>query len=112
MLGYGTLFARSSAGAVGDLEARSIPHIEKVYKIINALHNFTDAERKQITSLEDVTNPRDISNAAQGEKIETEEEATQKEKNVLLAIQGIKEVVLLEDADRREIFINEQDHNH
>jgi len=115
LLGYGTLFARSSAWAVGDLEARSIPQIEKVYKIINALHNFSDEERKQIKNLEEIMKPnfssqditeRDI------EKTETPQEATQKEKNILLSIQGIKEVVELNDTDRRYIFEHEEDRNH
>ncbi|MCD5375258.1 PH domain-containing protein, partial [Candidatus Gracilibacteria bacterium] len=119
-LGYGTLFARSSAGAVGDLEARNIPHIEKVYKIINALHNFTDEERKNITNLEQVTQPLSFSKGenssvdSKEEKTiqETLTEATQKEKQILLSIQGIKEVIEITDTDRRYIFENEEDKNH
>jgi hypothetical protein len=131
MLGYGTLFARSSAWAVGDLEARSIPHIEKVYKIINALHNFTDVERKAIKNLNDIMQPlslikgqvkegtewlswswSEVEDSGESWGIETLSEATQKEKQVLLNIQWIKEIVLLEDADRREIFIHEEEKNH
>jgi len=119
-LWYGTLFARSSAWAVGDLEARNIPHIEKVYKIINALHNFTDEERKNITNLEQVTQPLSFSKGenssvdSKEEKTiqETLTEATQKEKQILLSIQWIKEVIEITDTDRRYIFENEEDKNH
>lgn len=117
-LGYGTFFARSSAGAVGDLEARAIPNIEKVYKIINALHNFTDAERKHITKLEDLMQPQSFSKVEDSsvnlkdETPETLQQATQKEKQILLNIQGIKEVIELDDSDRRYIFENEEERNH
>lgn len=112
LLWYGTLFARSSAWAVGDLEARSIPRIEKVYKMINALHNFSDEERKQITRLSQLTNPDEFSEPSTVEKVETIEEATQKEKQILLDIQGVKEVVVLSDTDRRYIFEHEEERNH
>jgi len=118
-LGYWTFFARSSAWAVGDLEARSIPHIEKVYKIINALHNFTDEERKQIKHLDDViqllSSQDRIERGITEEKeeiSETLQEASEKEKQVLLNIQWIKEVVELSDSDRRHIFEHEEDRNH
>ena len=119
-LWYGTFFARSSAWAVGDLEAKAIPNIEKVYKIINALHNFTDAERKQITKLEDLMQPLSFSkgdNSSVDSKdesniTETQQQATQKEKKILLNIQGIKEVIELNDTDRRYIFENEEERNH
>jgi len=124
MLGYGTFFARSSAGAVGDLVAPSIPRIEKVYKIINTLHNFSDEERKQIRNLEDIQNPPLSGHSSvplnKGEDetqwsrgiVEILQEATQKEKQILLNIQWIKEVVVLSDTDRRYIFEHEEDRNH
>lgn len=105
---YGTIFARSSAGAVGDLEAQNIPYVEKVYKIINYLHTLDENQRKNIT------NPSQIvwEGEPHEEKKETLEEAAQKEKQILLSIQGIKEVVELTDADRRYIFENEEERNH
>jgi len=118
MLGYGTFFARSSAGAVGDLVAPSIPRIEKVYKIINTLHNFSDEERKQIKNLEDIMQPSSLEKNQDSDKNlwsqtnETIDEATQKEKQILLNIQWIKEVVVLSDTDRRYIFEHEEDRNH
>lgn len=108
MFNYGTLFARSSAGAVGDLEGRSIPHIEKVYKIVNYLHTLSEEERKQIKNLSDITGEKQETTI----KKETLQEATQKEKKVLLSIQWIKEVVQLTDIDRRYIFEHEEDRNH
>lgn len=114
LLGYGTFFARSSAGAVGDLEAKAIPHIEKVYKIVNFLHNISEEERRNIQTLEEIQSEKEISREVKSkeEASETLTEATQKEKNILLNIQGIKEVVELTDADRRYIFEHEEDRNH
>lgn len=122
--GYGTFFARSSAWAVGDLEAQYIPNIEKVYKIINALHSMDESERKKLTSLENIIQPLSLKKGVQisakrcpedtGESWvpETIEEAIEKEKNILLSVQGIKEVVLLDGNDRRYIFEHEEERNH
>jgi len=128
---YGTLFARSSAWAVGDLEARSIPHIEKVYKIVNALHNFSDEKRKQIKNLDEIMQPLSFSKGALShslgqtqnpsvdlkeqsvvQKVETLTQAKQSEKEILLNIKWIKEVVEITDTDRRYIFEHEEDRNH
>ncbi len=107
MFNYGTLFARSSAGSVGDFEARCVPGVEKAYKIINALHNFTEEERKQITSLDQLTHPH-----VKPKADETIQQAVQKETEILLDIKGIKEVIVVNDADRRMIFEMEEDRNH
>lgn len=120
---YGTLFARSSAWAVWDLEAQYIPNIEKVYKIINALHSMDESERKKLNNLQDIIYPH-LSSHEKSVKsiwwadwwadsvIETLEEVIEKEKNILLSIQGIKEVVVLDWKDRRYIFEQEEDRNH
>lgn len=111
LLWYGTIFARSSAGAVWDLEARNIPNVEKVYKIINYLHNLSESERKVLTSLDgDVQDASVDDNTHKTE--ETLDQAIEKEKNILLNIQGLKEVVLLSDTDRRQIFEKEEEKNH
>lgn len=115
MLGYGTFFARSSAGAVGDLEAKAIPHIEKIYRIVNFLHNISESERRDIHSLDDIRETASQASTktdVEKKSPETHEAATQKEKETLLSIQGIKEVVELSDADRRYIFEHEQERNH
>ncbi len=121
---YGTLFARSSAGAVGDLEARSIPDIEKVYKIVNYLHQLSTEERKDLEHIDGIitnmVSGRDIEASSKtipqskksGWEKETPKQAIQKETQILLNIQWIKEVVVLSDADRRYIFENEEDRNH
>ncbi|NDK09457.1 PH domain-containing protein [Candidatus Gracilibacteria bacterium] len=114
-LGYGTIFARSSAGAVGDLEAKQIPNIEKVYKILNALHSMDDSERKNISSLDQILLPlssQKVNNLTEFTVEETLEEVIEKEKNILLNIQGIREVVLLDGVDRKQIFSLEEDRNH
>jgi len=110
--GAGTLFARSSAAAVGDFEAYWTPHVEKVYKKVNYLHNLSDEKRKQITKLSQITNPDEFRKTNATEKVETIDEAILKEKEILLNIQWIKEVVVLSDTDRRYIFEHEEERNH
>lgn len=117
MLGYGSLFARSSAGAVWDFEALAVPHIEKVYKKINFLHQLPNEQRRNIKSFKD----HEVSTLPLWEKSEgtlekkgeeTLEQVMEKEKNILLWIQWLKEVIVLSDADRRYIFENEEERNH
>lgn len=110
MLGYGSLFARSSAGAVGDFEALAVPKIEEVYKKINFLHHMSDEERKTLSSFEDISENTKTENTSKPE--ETLQQAIEKERKVLLDIQGLKEVVVLSDADRRKIFETEEEKNH
>ncbi len=123
VLWYGTIFARSSAGAVGDLEAKHIPHVEKVYKILNALHMLEESERKSMKSLPQLlrfTNSESKENDIDFESWklqivdsqETLEDAIEKEKMVLLNIPGMKEVVLLDWNDRKNIFSMEEERNH
>lgn len=127
---YGTVFARSSAGAGWDLEAKHIPKVEQVYKILDVLHSMEENDRKKIISLEELMQSLSFEkweksrgdvekfqanlNISQWEitNIESREEAIEKERQVLLDIQGLKEVVLLEGNDRRYIFENEEEKNH
>ena len=87
------------------------------------LHSLSDDERKNILSIEDIYKKQhkqerkiDTQNIQESWEtvwvIETLEEAIEKEKNVLLAIQGIKEIVLLDGKDRRYIFEHEEERNH
>ncbi len=90
-----------------------------MYKIVNFLHNLSEEERKEITSL-----PKNVASLSPKEREfkgeflpreeipETLEQAVQKEKAILLKIQGMKEVVELTDADRRYIFEHEEERNH
>lgn len=109
-LGYGTFFARSSAGAVWDLEAKQIPNIEKVYKIVNYLYNLSEEERRNVDKLDEKLQP--FSLEKREDSGESFEKAIEKEKNILLGIQWLKEVVVLTDADRRNIFETEEEKNH
>lgn len=109
----GTIFARSSAAAVGDFEAYWTPDIERVYKIVNYLHNLEGKERKKLDHIDELTDTmqqwRDIIGWVPQE---TPADAVKKETEVLLKIQWIKEVIELSDADRRYIFEFEEERNH
>lgn len=111
--GGGTLFARSSAAAIGDFEAYWTPNIDKVYKLVNYIHHLNSDTRKDLDHIDnilEIAKPgRDI---ISGREQETLSQAVKKEKQVLLNIQWIKEVVLLDDSDRRYIFEHEEDRNH
>lgn len=48
----GTLFARSSAAAVGDFGANWTPRIEKVYKIVNYIHHLSPEKRKDLKHID------------------------------------------------------------
>ncbi|HRI36248.1 MAG TPA: hypothetical protein PK765_04185 [bacterium] len=101
--GSGTLFVRSSAGAEGNFIANDIPNIEQVYSLVNRLYAMSPEERRNIHNINDVdTAPTNESN----------EEKIERVKRELLRIQGIKEVALLSDSDRRSIFEHEEDRNH
>lgn len=113
ILGAGTLFARSSASAVADFEAYWTPDIERVYKIVNTLHTLSPDRRTTLTSLTDIMQHHLSSQESNEWGIEeTVGQAAEKEKQILLSIKGIKEVVLLDDKDRRYIFEHEEDRNH
>jgi len=124
MFGYGTFFARSSAWAVGDLEATHIPHIQRVYRAVNYLYNLSEDERKNISVLDEVISwKEDIFSKKESQIIDAKQDTTEEiyenmqdiivqEKQVLLSIQWIKEVVLLSDREKRYIFEHEQEKNH
>lgn len=108
-----TLFARSSAAAVWDFGANWTPNIEKIYKIVNYIHNLDAIHRKRLNHIDDILSVakpgRDIVAGKSDQKIA---EVAEKEKNVLLEIKWIKEVVQITDWDRRYIFEHEEDRNH
>lgn len=52
-LKYGTLFVRSSANE-WDFQAHFVPKVGKVYALVNALSRYTDEERSQIHSIEEL----------------------------------------------------------
>lgn len=110
MFNYWTIFARSSAWATWDFEWTALPNVEKIYKYINNIYLLSEEKREILDSLEILDWNKDIVEKLQKE--ETFEEIIEKEKNTLLNIQWIKEVVLLDDKDRAYIFENEEDINH
>lgn len=114
-LDCGTFFARSSAGSVGDFEGPWLPEVEKIYKYVNNIYLLDDAQREALTTLEigDLSESSDVGVSTKDmTQQDTFEEITRKEKSVLLSIQGIKEVVLLDNADRGYIFEHEEERNH
>lgn len=104
-LNYWTFFARSSAWAQWDFEARNIPNISKIYKIINYIYILSPNQRETLTSLDSLENRKEL-------KKESVDDIIEKEKNALLSIKWIKEVILLNDQDKKYIFENEEDRNH
>ena len=102
MFDYGTFFARSSAWSEWDFIALYIPKVEEVYKIINFLYLLDEKERKNMTYLES-------SNLSKKEDIL---DIIEKEKKNLLSIKGIKEVIVLDNIDKKYIFETEEDRNH
>lgn len=109
MFDYWTFFARSSAGADGDFEAKYIPKVEKIYKIINYLYLLDQKERQTITSLSQIEN---MKKEIIKEEKETKESIIAKEMSVLKTIVWVKEVIALSNEDKRYIFENEEDKNH
>jgi hypothetical protein len=105
MFDYWTFFARSSAGADGDFEAKYIPKVEKIYKIINYLYLLDPKERQAITSLSQIENVKE-------EAKETKESIIAKEITILKTIVWVKEVIALSNEDKKYIFENEEDKNH
>ncbi len=110
MFDYWTFFARSSAGADGDFEAKYIPKVEKIYKIINYLYLLDPKERQAITSLSQIENVK--KEIIKEEEKETKESIITKEMSVLKTIVWVKEVIALSNEDKRYIFENEEDKNH
>lgn len=107
-----SLFARSSAWSTWDFEAYFLPKIEKVYKIINNIYLLSEEKREMLDDVDSIDDIKSERKEIKQTKKETLEEIIEKEKNILLWIQWIKEVVLLTDKDKVFIFENEEDRNH
>ena len=54
MFGFGTIFARSSAGAMNDMEVPNVPDVAKVYRVMDVMYQMTDEERKKLRSLDEL----------------------------------------------------------
>lgn len=103
MFDYWTFFARSSAWASWDFEAKYIPNVWEVYKIINGLFLMDDKQRQEVTS---------INQLLEDKETETEKIIIENEMKKLLSIPWILECVLLNNEDRKFIFSHEEDRNH
>ncbi len=113
-LNYGTFFARSSAWAWnGDFEARHIPNISEVYKIVNNLYIMTPEQRNKLNSVDfNQDNNTPTENKQEEIKKLTKQEIIDQQKNILLNIRWIKELIEINNEDRKYIFENEEDKNH
>jgi hypothetical protein len=107
-LKYGTLFIRSTS-ADGDFIAHHVPKVGKVYALVNALSRYTDDERADIESIEELHNyhtKKEFSG-----KIEQKDPVSEN----LLRIQnmpGVLEVLSLDSATRSLIATHEELRNH
>ncbi len=111
-LNYGTFFARSSAGAWNwDFEASYIPNIAEVYKIVNNFYIMTPEQRNQVNE-EKQWQEEKLQQKKTENKGLTKKEILEKQKKILLDVRWIKELVELDDSDRRYIFEHEEDRNH
>jgi len=99
---YWTFFARSSAGSDWDFIVNCIPNIQEVYKIINSIHILPIKKRELLISLKENKQKSKLS----------KEEIIQAEKNKLLNIKWINNLIILDDNDKKYIFENEEDRNH
>lgn len=96
---YWVLFVRSSAWSDGNFIVDDIPNIEEVYKKVSHLYALWN-DRKIIEK------------ENKSEKKLSKEEIIKNAKNILLNIQWIKEVEILDNADKKFIFETEKDKNH
>ncbi len=108
MFNYWTFFARSRASSNWwDFTANSVPNIEKVFWIINAIYTLKQDKRESLQNLSELEAILNINKPALSEA-----DVIEFEKNNLLSIKWIKEVILLDWVDRKFIFDNEEDKNH
>jgi hypothetical protein len=102
LFNYGSFFARSSAWAEWNFLAPYLPKIEEIYKYINNLYILSDEKRDKV---------HDINEVLEKSK-ENKQEIIKQEIENLLKIKWLKEVVVLDDKDKKYIFENEEDRNH
>lgn len=108
--GYGTFFARSISGKDGEhFQANYVPKVGKVYSIVNALAQLSDADRNQVSDLEHLfaMHKKEESD----EKIELLHPMVEGYKKLLTSIPGVVEVVVLNIVDREYIRKHESREN-
>ncbi len=99
LFNYWVLFVRSSAWSDWNFIVDDIPNIEEIYKKVSHLYALWN-DRKNIEK------------ENKSEKKLSKDEIIKNAKNILLNIPGIKEVEILDNADKKFIFENEEDKNH
>lgn len=101
---YWVLFVRSSAWSDWNFIVPDIPNIEDVFKKVNFLYSLSKEQRKNITSLDNLSDNTTTKNS--------KEDTIKKVKDELLKINWIVEVELLNNDDKKFIFETEEDRNH
>lgn len=101
---YWVLFIRSSAWSDWNFTVPDIPNIEEIYKKVSFMYSLEQSERNTLKEINEnyLIEKRKLS----------ESEIIEKNKEILLWIKWIKEVVLLSNEDKKFIFENEEDRNH
>ena len=110
ILNYWTFFARSSPWSNWDFIIKNIPKVENIYKIVNYLHALPKEKRELLEYLDINSKEKNIDTKIWNN--ESMEDIIKKEKTNLLLIKWLKEVILLDDNDKKYIFENEEDVNH
>ena len=100
---YWVLFARSNAWWEWSFTIKDIPDIEEIYKKVSYLYTLTNEQRKNLTQINYSKTP---------ENKLTKDEIIKKVYKTLTDIIWIKEAYLLDNADKKFIFENEEDRNH
>lgn len=107
MLDCWTFFARSSPWSTWDFEATFIPDIESIYRYVWHIYSLPKEKRVTIHSLTDLENINTIVGKGLEKKI-----VIKKEKDNLMKIKWILQVVELTDEDKIFIGENEDTNNH
>ncbi len=109
LLNYWTFFARSWWWVQWDFLATNLPDVETIYKYVSFVLWLSEKERKEMSFL-DIQNSNKSN--SQNEKNISKEEIIESEKNNLVNIKWVKEIILLDQQDKDYIFANEEDNNH
>lgn len=107
LLKYGTLFMRST-NAEGDFVAKYVPKVGKVYALVNALSRYSDDERAQIETIEQL-------HAYHQKKEYTKESSSlslEKGIEILQTIPGVTDVIELSPETKTHITHHEETRNH
>jgi hypothetical protein len=106
LLKYGTLFIRSSAGDVDNFYVHHVPGVGNIYSLINILCQFSNEQRKEMKTLEDVY-------TSSHKTVSIEKQNSLEENITILSnIAGITSVIELEPRVRTALGKHEEIRNH